>query len=102
MSKLTAVCYWNLWKNNVGGYDVVLVEDTVTGCIRKLPVDSDYSDFVGWVETQISDTVECKNDTILAAFCEKHCVSKVIAKHKDDTSYSIGEIRNGLVYWTTM
>ena len=101
MSKLTAVCYWNLWNKN-GVYNVVLIDDTVTGCIRRAPVDSDYNDFVGWVETQISDTVECKNDTILAAFCEKHCVSKVIAKHQDDTSYSIGEITKGLVHWTTL
>jgi len=97
MSRLTAVCY-----NDGKVSKVVVLDRTIAQCIRDLPVDGMYHEFVSCVDAQdsIVDDDECENDAKLAAFCKRHGVLKVIVKHQsDEESYSIGELSCSLIKW---
>jgi len=83
---------------------VVLVEATITQCIKESSIDGGYSEFAEWVDNKqgIIASAECSSDYELKRFMQKHKVSNVLTKLETmiDTSYSIGAVgKDGWVTW---
>ncbi len=83
---------------------MVLVEATITQCIKESSIDGGYSEFAEWVDNKqgIIASAECSSDYELTHFLQKHKVSNALTKLEtmNDTSYSIGAVgKDGWVTW---